>query len=119
MVQKLSRHRKELLRILEAKIGECYNPHSTTMTARDWGSYYEMEKGRRFNYPVTYLDMKGDKTKNPIFADPKFYEDADERVLMTAYYAFGANQLPVFWNLNKILEYLEKEYGLVIDEAEQ
>ena len=54
------------------------------MTAREWGRYYETDKGRRFNYPVTYIDGEGNKTKNPLFADPSFYDDADECVMMNA-----------------------------------
>ena len=47
-----------------------------------------------------------------------FYEDADESVLMNAYYAFGANQLLIYRNLERILKFLESECELVIDKFE-
>ena len=42
----------ELRRALERVIGECYNPHSTTLTAIEWGRYYHEEIGRSFQYPI-------------------------------------------------------------------
>ena len=55
---------------------------------------------------MTYV-VDGKKTKYP-----KLGDDPDEKVLMTAYYAFGANQMPIFRNMNKLLEYLESHHDL-------
>ena len=41
----------------------------------------------------------------------------DVDVFTTGHFAFGANELPIIWNLNEILSYLEKHHGLVIDKA--
>ena len=63
---------------------------------------------------VTYIDKNGNKTKYPYFSD-----DPDEKVLMSGYYAFGANQMPIFINLNLVLSHLEKHHGLVIEDQEE
>ena len=65
MPEHFGRKRKALLRVLESIIGECYNPHSSKQTSLAWSHVYEIEKGRWFNYPVTYIDEDGSKTKNP------------------------------------------------------
>ncbi len=38
-------------------------------------------------------------------------------VLLSGYYAFGANQLDVMAGLNRILEHLERHYGLKLPPA--
>ncbi len=101
----MSKEKKHLLMVLQGFMAKCFNANSTW--TYDWGKSYE--HGATFNYPVTYL-VDGKKTKYPNLGD-----NPDEEILMTAYYAFGANQLPVYRNLKKILDYLEAHHGLKID----
>ena len=37
---------------------------------------------------------------------------------MTGHFKFGANQMPVYINMNENLRHLEKNYGLVIDKED-
>lgn len=47
-----------------------------------------------------------------------FKNELSESVLLVGCYAFGSHRLPIFRNLNKILNHLEGRHGLVLDVAD-
>jgi len=94
--------RSGILVELERIVGnQCYNGNIQNYGP---GGVWEGE-GRSFRYPLTFL-VDGKKTKHlsPIKTPPD--------VLLTGYYAFGANQLHVVRALDKVLVCLETKYGL-------
>lgn len=105
-MQPMSLRRKQLLRELEGLVGGCYNPNSTT--AVEWGRSYDY--GCSFHYPVTYKTKIGTEVKYFDFGD-----DPDESTLMSGFYKFGSNHLPVFKNLELVLRHLEKKYNIKFD----
>ena len=98
--------RTKLLLTLEALIGnECYNGN-----IQNWGPGGQHEgEGRRFRYPVTFVDTKGNKLKRK---SPDL--QLAPGVAETGYYGFGANQLHIIRGLEKVLEHLERHHGLKI-----
>lgn len=104
---KTSKKRLRLLLELEHIVGgQCYNGN-----IQNWGpgGVYEGE-GRKFRYPVTFTDAKGGRVKRWGSAT-----DVPDAIAMTGYYAFGANQLSIVRAIDKVLEYLERNYALKLD----
>ncbi|HET6383604.1 MAG TPA: ankyrin repeat domain-containing protein, partial [Armatimonadota bacterium] len=104
----MSQSRKRLLRRLEAIMGECYNGNIQNY---GHGGIWEGE-GRWFDYPTTFVWHNATSHKDDLL----WKENPDDDVLMSGSYRFGANLLPVYRNLESVLQYLEEHYGLVIDE---
>jgi hypothetical protein len=105
-MEKLSKRRMHLLLELENIIGnECYNAN-----IQNWGPNGVFEgEGREFRYPITFIYSHGHKvkTKTP---DPT----TPVEVAVTGFYAFGANQLQIIRALDKVVQHLEQQYGLVL-----
>lgn len=91
---------------MERIIGnQCHNGN-----IQNWGpNGIFLGEGRKFRYPITYRDSKGDKRKGWTLNS-----SIPDENLHGAYYAFGANELHVMNALEKILDLLESEYGLKI-----
>lgn len=109
MSKKLSKERRALLVRMESILGnECYNGN-----IQNYGPGGAREAaGRSFRYPVMLRDGEGEKSK---VRDSLIPATATDDMVRSGYYAFGANQLDVMAGMEKILQYLEKHHGLVID----
>lgn len=96
--------RKELIRRMERIIGNsCYNGN-----IQNYGPGGEWEgEGRQFRYPINFIgqDQRKIKLKH---VDPKM----GKAMLLTGYYAFGANSLNVMRALDSIVTILEEEYSI-------
>jgi hypothetical protein len=93
---------------MESMLGnECYNANIQNYGP---GGIREAD-GRSFRYPLTIRAADGSTTK---VRDVSIPASVPNNVLLSGYYAFGANQLDVMAGLNRILEHLERHYGLVI-----
>lgn len=94
---------RELLVRMEEIIGaECYNANIQNYSA--WG-VWEGE-GRSFQYPVTFI-ADGTETKRrtaPAEIQPE--------TLITGHYKFGANELGIYRALIRLVDMLERDYGL-------
>ncbi len=103
MAKKISAARKKLLIKLESLIGnECYNSN-----IQNWGPYGVFEgSGREFRYPITFRDSENEKFKRR-----HVESDIDAKSLLGGYYAFGANELHIMAGLERVLLFLEEEYG--------
>jgi hypothetical protein len=103
----MSRTRKRLLIQLEKLIGnECYNSK-----IQNWGPGGVFEgEGRDFRYPITFRNDKGEKVKMH-----HVEETIAPEMLRGGYYAFGANELHVIAGLERVLQFLERVYGLDVD----
>ena len=93
MSEPLPRERVDLLKSLERIMAVCYNPHSTRAEFVGPDDWEIAETGREFTYPLTYGEPGN---------------------LTTAHYKFGANEMYVFQNLNKVLDYLAEHPGDLI-----
>jgi hypothetical protein len=93
MTDQLPRERVDLLRKLEPLMAVCYNPHSTRAEFVGPDDWDIAEVGREFRYPVTYGEPNN---------------------LRKAHYKFGANEMYVFENLNKVLDYLAEHPAALI-----
>jgi hypothetical protein len=111
MSKHLSKARRNLLVRMESLLGnECYNG-----SIQNYGPSGAREAdGRSFRYPVMLRDSEGNKTK---VRDPFIPSAATDEMVRSGYYVFGANQLDVMAGMEKILQYLEKNHGLVIGDA--
>ena len=97
---------------MESMLGsECYN---ASIQNYGPGGVREAD-GRSFRYPLTVRNQNGTTVKVREASVPASISSS---VLLSGYYAFGANQLDVMASLNRILDYLERHHGLVIDSAE-
>ena len=111
----LDEHMKILIGELEYLIGsECYNPHS-------YDGWNDIE-GRDFRYPVSVPDENGEYYKvwgniNSGYRYPPKVKHEDAVLYMK--YKFGANELFVGKGIIKVLEYLEKRYGIDFNKLEQ
>jgi hypothetical protein len=96
---------------MESMVGnECYNAN-----IQNYGPGGVREAaGRSFRYPLTVRNQDGTTVKVRETSVPS---SVPTSVLLSGYYAFGANQLDVMAGLNRILDHLEEHYGLVIDDA--
>jgi len=101
---KMSKRRAQLLSEIEGIVGNyCYNG-----SIQNWGPNGAFHgEGRDFRYPLTVVDVEGNKKKVRFRADPN---NPDE--LKTGYYAFGANQLQIVMALDAVLSHLEEKHGL-------
>lgn len=106
MSKKLSLTRRQLLIQLESILGnECYNGN-----IQNYGPGGVREAaGRSFRYPIMVRATDGSKTKVRGTFIPT---TATDEMVKSGYYAFGANQLDVMAALEKMLQHLEKSYGL-------
>lgn len=108
----MSKERKELLAKLAHITAEVYNGFIC-----NWGpNGVPYADGRHFNYPCRFTAEKG-KEVDAINASYLPGEASDE-MLMTGHLKFGANHMPIYINMNEILCYLEKNYGLVVDKKD-
>ncbi|MGR9223735.1 hypothetical protein [Rhizobium leguminosarum] len=99
---------KNLLLDMEGIIGdECYNANIQNYRP---GGIWEGE-GRSFRYPVKF--DKGDESLKRRYVAA----DIDPEVLMTGRYQFGSNELGIFRALVKVVEMLERDYGIRITDA--
>jgi hypothetical protein len=96
---------RDLLVRMEAIIGdECYNANIQNYSS--WG-VWEGE-GRSFRYPITVV-------RNGVSG--KHWgrlQDLQPEELVTGHYKFGANELSIYRALVKVIDMLEKEYGLKV-----
>ena len=108
----LNEERKELLIKLELLIGnECYNSNIQNYGP---GGVWEGD-GRDFRYPITFINENNEKVKTRYLNSKVNDGSVTKDMLTNGYYAFGANELHIMQGLNKVLDYLEKEYGLDIN----
>jgi hypothetical protein len=96
---------KSLLIELEQIFGsECYNGN-----IQNYGSWGELEsEGRKFRYPVKFYTDSGEIKKTVV------PPDTPSEVLITGYYAFGANELNIYRALYKAISHLQEKYGLKV-----
>ena len=95
----------EILVKMEALIGrECYNANIQNYSA--WGEWDG--EGRSFRYPITFYADGEERKGWRVSADIK------PEHLITGYYKFGANELNIFRALKKVIEMLQREYGLTV-----
>lgn len=113
MIVPISKSRRQLLVQLESIVGnECYNGN-----IQNYGpGGIRKSDGRSFRYPITFREANAAKVKISTKAIP---HTVSSEMLHSGYYAFGANQLDVMIGLERILQYLEKHYGLVIEAQNQ
>ena len=97
----------DLIKELEYIIGnKVYNKNTKNPDGED---------GRKIRYPCLMRDSK----------DWKFYRykgklyDADSDSITSAYYNFGANDLDIGDALVKMLEFIEKRYGIDFNQLEK
>lgn len=110
MSKRLSNVRRQLLVQMESIVGgECYNGN---IQNHGLGGVREAA-GRSFRYPVMLRAADGSKTKIRSTCIP---QTATDEMVKSAYYAFGANQLDVMSALEKILQHLERNHGLILPE---
>jgi hypothetical protein len=109
MTENMSKARRRVLVQLESILGnECYNAN-----IQNYGPGGVREAvGRAFRYPVTLRLNDGTTTKVRQNMIPP---DVPDDMVRSGYYAFGANQLDVMEGLEKILKFLEKHHGLVLE----
>lgn len=103
---------KEMCKVmleLEELIGsECYNPNSYD----GWNNI----EGRKFRYPISIPDEKGNYTKSRY---PSLYwEVYTPDMIKYMKYKFGSNELFIGKGLINVLEFLEKRYGIDFNELE-
>jgi hypothetical protein len=109
MLKQLSSHRRELIAKLESFIGnECYNSRM-----RNYGpGGVRKSDGRAFRYPISFRLQDGTKKKVKDYFIPK---GISANSLRTGHYSFGANQLDIVAALERVLTYLEKHHGLIVE----
>lgn len=108
MSKQLSSVRRQILVQMESILGgECYNGNIQNYGA---GGVREAA-GRSFRYPVMLRASDGSRSKVQSTSIPP---TATDEMVKSAYYAFGANQLDVMAALEKVLQYLENNHGLVV-----
>lgn len=112
MTKQLSSSRRQILVKLESILGaECYNAN-----IQNYGPGGAREAaGRSFRYPLMIRLIDGVKQKIRVSSIPESVSDEE---LRSGYYAFGANQLDAITALDRILNYLEKNHGLVINDGD-
>jgi hypothetical protein len=94
---------KDLLLSMEQIIGaEAYN--ASIQNYGPGGEWYG--EGRGFRYPVTFIDDR--EIKKTRYVSKEILPE----VLITGHYVFGANDLNIYRGLLKVLEMLERDYGL-------
>lgn len=105
------RSKKMIISKLESIIGNSFYNASI----QNWGPNYERySDGREFRYPITFLDKDKNKNKCRNRIDPSMPMEQ----LLTGHYACGANHIYIIEALEKVIDYLEKNHGLIANEAE-
>lgn len=98
----------ELVANLEYIIGsECYNPNS-------YDGWNDIE-GCDFRYPINLPDSQGNYKKVRGNLNSSYLINTEEltpEAITFMKYRFGANELYIGKGLIKVLEYLEKRYGI-------
>ena len=107
----MSKDRRKLLVRLESIIGnECYNG-----SIQNYGPGGVREgDGRAFRYPLTVRTDRNEETK---IRDVSIPPSVPSEALLSGYYSFGANQLDIMTALNKIIDHLERQYGLIVSKT--
>jgi len=109
----ISKARRRLLVQMESILGnECYNGNIQNYGP---GGVRESD-GRGFRYPITVRANDGSKAK---IRETSIPASIANDTLLSGYYAFGANQLDVMAGLDRILTYLEKHQGLIVDNTQE
>lgn len=105
---KLTKKTCKLITELEEIIGGCcYNPESYNGWTGEYGKY--------FRYPVVVRDKTtGEEHKYSYTID-----ELDKNNIENVYYKFGANRLRIGVGVMRVLEYLEKYYGLDFNEIKK
>ena len=111
---KLNKAMCKIIADLEYRIGtECYNPNSYD----GWNNI----EGCSFRYPISFPDKDGDYEKirgrltDKYYVDPKYITP---EAITYMKYKFGSNELFVGRGIIRVLDYLEKVYGLDFNELE-
>ena len=105
----ISKARMKLLFDLEEIIAnETYNPK----TANHGSGGQRQEDGRRYRYPITFIDAQGNKDKRRVIT-PQAVPPPD--IAMTGYYQVGVNELSIMRALKKVVEHLERKHNLKIE----
>ncbi|WP_265517925.1 hypothetical protein [Nitratireductor luteus] len=89
--------------------GECYNGNIQNYGP---GGTWEGE-GRAFRYPVKFLDGEDTRKYKMVPAD------LASEVLVTGWYQFGSNELSIFRALVKIVDMIERDYGVKLAAAKR
>lgn len=111
MTDSISEARRRLLTELESIVGNSfYNGHVQNYGP---GGVREAD-GRGLRYPVTIRGVDGARTK---IKDHRIPDTVPAEVLLSGYYALGANHLDVMSALNRVLQHLERSCGLSIESA--
>ena len=110
MPQPISEKRKALLREMISIVSEVYNDYVQNYGP---GGIYE-GAGRHFSYPTRLPPVPQEVAEQGHTAIQQWADDH----LMMRYFAFGANQMPVYSHMNAILTMLEERYGLDIENME-
>jgi len=101
---KLKKATIDLICELESIIGdECYNPNSF--------DGWTLEEGCSFRYPVSYEDKDGKNCKTRFKIT-----NMDKDHINSIRYVFGSNNLFIGSAIYKVLETLERKYGIDFDE---
>jgi hypothetical protein len=101
---------KELIVDLENTIGnQCYN--GNIQNYGSWGAWES--QGREFKYPLNYYTNETKRKRKYLSNDM----NADE--IISAYYAFGANQLHIGKAVIRAIELIEQRYDLNFVEFEK
>ena len=118
----MTKKRLALLLRLERMMGQCYNGN-----IRNFGpGGIEEAEGRDFQYPLrieckdasVFKEQSGVRSILWIWLSEGQNEDDskfDEQSVMTGCYKFGANEMPVLKNLDRVLQFLEENYSLKVD----
>lgn len=111
----MDEERRQLLIEIEKILSRVYNQFSATMH----GGY--PEEGRFFNYPVRFIKKDGVVRKFKGISDyvrgPMSLLDDEE--LLSGHYALGANEMPIYKNIERVLVYLESEFEMTRKEKKE
>ena len=106
-MENVSSARLQLLLQMESIVGaQCVNANTL-----NWGpNGVLLGEGRRFRYPVTFIEAGGVKRKRS-YSEANVPNDIPLASAMSGYYAFGANQLQIVSALNRVLGHLEQNHN--------
>lgn len=113
--KKISKKRLALLREMVSICSTVYNDY-----IQNYGPGGEYEgSGRQFDYPTrgpAIPDVPDKLQKKGPKAISAWREEQRDAQQIAHYFAFGANQMPIYLHMNTILTILEEKYGLQIEE---
>ena len=101
----------ELICRLEEIVGNsCYNPNSYNGWTREYG--------KSFRYPIRADMSKPTDKEQDIYETRYRLYDVPPENINRIFYKFGSNELSIGGALKRILEFLEKRYGISVNELE-